>query len=269
MTTTTLKATFSVPRTKIKNANMALNHIVAAQKSAWIREYAEQVWKDAVKEQHGIVAKEPQAKDLPTFEVSEETQSILDHLEEIDRDLLANANEKALLETLAPTYKATKATLRTLKKDPLKQDEVLKAESEIADYDRRLAEQKAAATRLRATKASVKKRTGKEVARELRKIESAKRRSYIANKLSINSHQQLFKNCAVIIRVNNITDHDFDSPNFYPTVKPILDAATDAAVIWADDNNNVISGGVLFLPGKKSGTKEYVFEIEIVSSWPW
>lgn len=271
MTTTkkTLKATFSVPRTKVKNANMALNHIVAAQKSAWIREYAEGVWAEAVKDQHGLVAKEPKQSDLPTYEVSEDTQKVLDHLEELDADLKTNDSERLYLLGLQPTYKEWKATLRAAKKDATRKLEVLDLEEKIADYDLRSAAQKAGVKRLRATKASVKRLSGKEVAKELRKIEGAKRRSYISHKLALNSNEQLFQTCAVLIRVSNITAHEFDAANFYPTVKPILDGATDSALVWPDDNNSVITGGILFLQGSQKSKTDYIFEIEIVEEWPW
>lgn len=271
MTTTTksLKATFSIPRTKIKNANLAMNHIVAAQKSAWIREYAETVWADAVKEQHSVTAIEPNAEDLIKIEVRAEIQDMIDNLKSFDDDIKSKEEEKASHAVLKKNYQEWKKELRSLKKTSKDVTETLNLEQKIADYDKKTAAITADIKRLKAAKASAKQRSSKDIAKELRKIEGSKRRNYISQKLSLNSQNQLFNKCAVIVRVSNITAHEFDAANFYPTVKPILDAATDTGVVWPDDNNSIISGGVLFLSGGKSATKDYIFEIEIMSEWPW
>lgn len=266
--TTKLEARFSIPKTQVKNANTPLMHIVAAQKSAWIRSYSEQIWAKEAKEQFNITAIEPKPSELKEFPISDEVKTILQDIEEIDKELEEVLTERTIHDGLLPQYKKWKTELRVAKKD---NNESLfeELEESIHSYEKKLATLKASAQRLKASKAAIKKRTSKEVSKELRKVEGNKRKDYISKKLELNSHQQLFEECAVIVRVSNITAHKFDAANFYPTVKAILDGATDTGIIWPDDNNDIIKGGVLFLDGGKSEDKEYKFDIEIISDWAW
>jgi hypothetical protein len=266
---TTLKATFAISRTDIKNANIPLNHIVSAQKSSRIRAAAEEIWKQAVLEQHKLIAKEPVLSILPDREIPAEIQDKLNELQEIDNEVKSYEKEKITHDAKTDTYKQWKITLKTLKKEKASQTEIEALEDQIHTYERLAAEIQAGLRRTRATRTAAKARSSSEIKKAINKIENAKRRDYIAAKLIANSDQHLFKKCAVIVKVSNITSHDFDSPNFFPSLKPILDAATDTGIIWADDNNNVITGGVLFLPGGKSASKDYIFEIEIIEEWPW
>ena len=68
--------------------------------------------------------------------------------------------------------------------------------------------------------------------------------------------------CRVGIRVYPPTRRRMDTPNWYPTVKPLIDGLTDAGV-FTDDNNTVITS-MTFIPGNEiSGTKKYRIEILI------
>lgn len=71
------------------------------------------------------------------------------------------------------------------------------------------------------------------------------------------------KPCDVTIKVFAPTKRRMDAPNWYPTVKALLDGMTDAN-LWSDDNNDVIKR-TIFEYGGLSGTKEYRLEITISS----
>lgn len=67
--------------------------------------------------------------------------------------------------------------------------------------------------------------------------------------------------CTVIVTVRPPTARRNDAPNWYPTVKALVDGLTDAGV-WTDDNNTVIKA-MTFIAGEKSGTDRYRFELEV------
>lgn len=264
-----LSISFSVPKEKIKNSNAALSHIIAAQKSAWLRSFAEPIWSEEIFKQFGIKAIEPKIEDLPKINLTPEAEAIQQHLYTFQQDLEQIEKEEIELKNNLSEHKNNKTLLKNLKKQKTEFEKIVELEEKINSYDRKTLENKAAKSRLKATISNIKKTQLPSVSKELRKIESLNKKNYIKKKLELNSHQQLFTECAVIVKVHNISSHAYDSPNFYPTIKPILDAGTDTGVLWADDNNSIITGGVLFLPGEMKSRNEYVMEIDIVDDWPW
>lgn len=71
--------------------------------------------------------------------------------------------------------------------------------------------------------------------------------------------------CRITVTVNPPTKRAMDSPNWYPTVKALLDGLTDAGQ-WTDDNDKVIKE-VAFRPGELSNIKQcYRLDIRIE---PW
>lgn len=67
--------------------------------------------------------------------------------------------------------------------------------------------------------------------------------------------------CHIGVIVCPPTNRRMDSPNWYPTVKALIDGLTDAGV-FEDDNNKVITS-VTFVPGPKTSNKKYRIEIVI------
>ena len=61
--------------------------------------------------------------------------------------------------------------------------------------------------------------------------------------------------CGLVVTIYAPTKRRLDPPNFYPTVKALVDGLTDAG-IWTDDNSEVIKfmtfkrGGPSEIPGK-------------------
>lgn len=62
----------------------------------------------------------------------------------------------------------------------------------------------------------------------------------------------------ITVRVSNPTTHLIDPPNFYPTVKPIIDGLTFAGY-WKDDNWNHIKQVIFEYDEEKSEKGYYTF----------
>ena len=69
--------------------------------------------------------------------------------------------------------------------------------------------------------------------------------------------------CGLVVTIFAPTKRRMDPPNFYPTVKALVDGMTDAG-IWTDDNHEVIKY-MVFKYGGLSGIKDkYKIEIEVM-----
>lgn len=68
--------------------------------------------------------------------------------------------------------------------------------------------------------------------------------------------------CDVVITVHPPTKRRIDAPNFYPTIKALIDGMTDAG-LWSDDNNHIIKS-MTFVLGDVTDNKKYKFDISIV-----
>ncbi|HFI0130997.1 TPA: hypothetical protein ACGOSD_001208 [Streptococcus suis] len=68
--------------------------------------------------------------------------------------------------------------------------------------------------------------------------------------------------CGLVVTIYAPTKRRMDPPNFYPTVKALVDGMTDAG-IWTDDSHEVIKY-MMFEYGGLSGLKDkYRVEIEV------
>ncbi|MDG4506399.1 hypothetical protein NOL38_09060 [Streptococcus suis] len=68
--------------------------------------------------------------------------------------------------------------------------------------------------------------------------------------------------CGLLVTIYAPTKRRMDPPNFYPTVKALVDGMTDAG-IWTDDSHEVIKY-MTFEYGGLSGSKDkYRIEIEV------
>lgn len=251
-----LSLRFTIPKGKIKNANMAMNYIVSASKSSWIRDYAKDIWDTEIKNQFNITAKEPTIEKLP---IDQETQKAIDHIETLKKEVEeANLLFKQHNEN-NEEYKKQKKLFR-LKNTDEKTRKI--AENYIFNYEEKLTNLKTLKNRRNVTLRNFKKIQDKEIKKKIRKNTEENKRNYIKEKIKINKFQHIFKTCYVVITVNNITNRDFDSPNYYPTVKPIIDAGTDTGILWEDDNNNIIKS-MIFLAGKNVDRNNYIIDIDI------
>lgn len=67
--------------------------------------------------------------------------------------------------------------------------------------------------------------------------------------------------CHIGVIVHPPTNRRMDAPNWYPTVKALIDGLTDAGV-FEDDNNKVVTS-MTFIPGVKTKNKKYRIELDI------
>lgn len=68
--------------------------------------------------------------------------------------------------------------------------------------------------------------------------------------------------CGLVVTIYAPTKRRMDPPNFYPTVKALVDGMTDAG-LWTDDSHEVIKY-MTFEYGGLSGSKDkYRIEIEV------
>lgn len=83
----------------------------------------------------------------------------------------------------------------------------------------------------------------------------------LKTKNSVNVPYSKKKPCGVNVTFLSPTKRRYDPPNFYPTIKALIDGMTDAG-IWTDDNHEIIQF-MTFRHGGLSGSKNYIIEIEI------
>lgn len=69
------------------------------------------------------------------------------------------------------------------------------------------------------------------------------------------------KPCRMIVDVKPPTKRRMDAPNFYPTVKALLDGLVDAG--WLTDDNNDVIKEVVFKSTELSGGKNYIIQITL------
>ena len=66
--------------------------------------------------------------------------------------------------------------------------------------------------------------------------------------------------CYMLVYISPPTNMRMDAPNWYPTVKPLLDGLVDAGIL-EDDNNQIITS-LTFLPSSKSKSKKYEITLQ-------
>lgn len=87
--------------------------------------------------------------------------------------------------------------------------------------------------------------------------------AYQANHQGINLDRPYGENwpAVVAVTVHPPTRRRMDPPNWYPTVKALVDGLTDAG-IWTDDNSTVIPV-MMFRAGCLSGSKKYRLDLAV------
>ena len=70
--------------------------------------------------------------------------------------------------------------------------------------------------------------------------------------------------CNVTITIHPPTKRRMDAPNWYPTIKALIDGLTDGG-LWTDDNNEVIQS-LTFKGGGLSGSDMYKIEISVINT---
>ena len=100
-----------------------------------------------------------------------------------------------------------------------------------------------------------------ELTQHLRLIGNQEGRQRIGD-MANGEHQYSKKNpCHIVVHVHPPSARRMDAPNWYPTIKPLIDGLTDAGM-FEDDNNDVITA-FIFLPGPKTDNKKYFILLEV------
>lgn len=68
--------------------------------------------------------------------------------------------------------------------------------------------------------------------------------------------------CGLLVTIYAPTKRRMDPPNFYPTVKALVDGMTDAG-LWTDDNHEVIKFMTFRFGGLSGVDGKYKIEIEV------
>lgn len=74
------------------------------------------------------------------------------------------------------------------------------------------------------------------------------------------------KPCHVLVEINPPTNRQMDAPNWYPTVKALIDGLTDAE-IFIDDNDTVVKS-MTFIPGEKTRSGKYEIGLSLLDGVP-
>lgn len=245
---------FCVPKKRYKGSNVMTNRMVDQAKSQWLRENAEKIWTHALESQCGIVAKEPEESEWRLDEV-EDPRLIAARQAKLEQEQVVRDKELelSLLKSMDADFREKRRELRKT------HDEGLAIS--VKSYDEKLAslknDLKTERKMLTAAKNELKKLEKKASARH----STSERKAYIKAKMKLNDDNRLFQGpVEMMVRTNVITDHIFDAPNSWPSIKPIQDGGTDTCVLWADDNNEYIKS-TTFYGGWKASRDFYVMEI--------
>lgn len=258
-----LKVVFKIPKKRIKNANTPMNHIVSATKTAWIRENTLNDWINAIKEQFNITAIEPELPNESLEELSHENQMIVQKIKELETDIL-NLNKK-IKDNKDTEYKSLiRKRGNERRKKNKNQQEIDTLNTLISKYEEKEQLLREEVAKKKQRLKNLKDKQLPAIKKEERKVNRNNNKKILEEKMRVNKFQRIFQECFVIVKVHNITNRNFDAPNFYPTVKGIIDAGTDTGILWDDDNNEIIKT-MIFLPGKNIDRENYIFEINIFS----
>lgn len=68
--------------------------------------------------------------------------------------------------------------------------------------------------------------------------------------------------CHIVVVINPPSARRMDAPNWYPTIKGLVDGMTDAG-IFSDDNDEVVQS-ITFIPGEKTADGKYLIELNLI-----
>lgn len=249
---------FCIPRKRYKNSNTTGNRMADQAKSQWLRAHAEQVWSYALERQHGIVALEPSDDEwrTPSDDAGPDGDDDIKQQESIVNGI---SDEVESLRGMSKDVTRWRREYRTTG------DEAIHAcitdyENRLNDARERLKYERKLLTMLRSDKRKTERR-------DTMKRRTVERKAYIDAKMRLNRDRRLFNGpVRMMVRTNMVTDHVFDAPNSWPSVKPIQDGGTDTAILWEDDNNDYIRS-TTFYGGWRASREYYVIEI-IVEAIP-
>lgn len=285
---TKLYVRFEIPVKKWLSSNQRLNYMIAASKSSWIVSNMQETWKAAIEKQFNIT---PIIPDDETVSKYYKQPKIVNEIKSTKNNSSDNENVKLgedgdalkaaetrliILKNMLEQWKALneKAYIKLKKTYSLKYNdnhiddsslpENNGSEFEYAQYLRLKKEREELKDRVnRQSKnvTSIKKAVNKTLIKNITSNSKALKRAVIKATREVNADNRLFNEPVRFrVRIHNISKHYFDSPNSYPTIKPLQDAGTNTGILWEDDNNSCVQM-VTFQGAEMLSKENYVVDI--------
>lgn len=285
---TKLYVRFEIPVKKWLSSNQRLNYMIAASKSSWIVSNMQETWKAAIEKQFNIT---PIIPDDETVSKYYKQPKIVNEIKSTKNNSSDNENVKLgedgdalkaaetrliILKNMLEQWKALneKAYIKLKKTYSLKHNDnhiddssLLEnngSEFEYAQYLRLKKEREELKDRVnRQSKnvTSIKKAVNKTLIKNITSNSKALKRAVIKATREVNANNRLFNEPVRFrVRIHNISKHYFDSPNSYPTIKPLQDAGTNTGILWEDDNNSCVQM-VTFQGAEMLSKENYVVDI--------
>lgn len=285
---TKLYVRFEIPVKKWLSSNQRLNYMIAASKSSWIVFNMQETWKAAIEKQFNITPIIPDDETVSKYykqpKIVNEIKSTKNNSSDNenvklgeDEDALKAAETRLIiLKNMLEQWKALneKAYIKLKKTYSLKYNdnhiddsslpENNGSEFEYAQYLRLKKEREELKDRVnRQSKnvTSIKKAVNKTLIKNITSNSKALKRAVIKATREVNADNRLFNEPVRFrVRIHNISKHYFDSPNSYPTIKPLQDAGTNTGILWEDDNNSCVQM-VTFQGAEMLSKENYVVDI--------
>lgn len=285
---TKLYVRFEIPVKKWLSSNQRLNYMIAASKSSWIVSNMQETWKAAIEKQFNITPIIPDDETVSKYykqpKIVNEIKSTKNNSSDNenvklgeDEDALKAAETRLIiLKNMLEQWKALneKAYIKLKKTYSLKHNdnhiddsslpENNGSEFEYAQYLRLKKEREELKDRVnRQSKnvTSIRKAVNKTLIKNITSNSKALKRAVIKATREVNADNRLFNEPVRFrVRIHNISKHYFDSPNSYPTIKPLQDAGTNTGILWEDDNNSCVQM-VTFQGAEMLSKENYVVDI--------
>lgn len=285
---TKLYVRFEIPVKKWLSSNQRLNYMIAASKSSWIVSNMQETWKAAIEKQFNITPIIPDDETVSKYykqpKIVNEIKSTKNNSSDNenvklgeDEDALKAAETRlTIIKNMFEQWKALneKAYIKLKKTYSLKHNdnhiddsslpENNGSEFEYAQYLRLKKEREELKDRVnRQSKnvTSIKKAVNKTLIKNITSNSKALKRAVIKATREVNADNRLFNEPVRFrVRIHNISKHYFDSPNSYPTIKPLQDAGTNTGILWEDDNNSCVQM-VTFQGAEMLSKENYVVDI--------
>lgn len=251
---------FSIPKKYWKSANQRLGHYDSARRSAWIAHNMMPIWEQAIKQQYSItpicpteqqiqdeynhVCEEKEAKNTPSEAKNVENVSVL-----TDRLKLLEQQFEGWKELNSRQLSRLKRLSKTGRFKPMDKELYDRLEQQKSDYLERISRQKA----------SIREHSKKQG--KPKNVASSLEQALYKTKIVLNVKNRLFNSPVRFhARIHNISNHSYDAPNAYPTIKPLQDAGTRTGILWEDDNNSCIPM-TTFQGGEMLSKNDYIIDI--------
>lgn len=226
---------FKVPKKYWLGSNLRLSPIMAARRSKWIIHHMAQYWLDAIKNQYNITPLTPSEADI---------NSIIDKI-------MSKRHSKTIPDGFTPIIELAKLRLKQLETS-LRQAEISNDNNTVEGLK----------LKIEAQKLTIKSLESECSITDFIKADATTvRQARIMAVKQANRNNRLFNQPVRFhVRIHNISKHLYDSPNAWPTIKPLQDAGTNTGILWEDDNNSCVNL-TTFQGAEMLSKDEYVIDV--------